>query len=155
MNVCKGDGVLQLWDLTADTKKAQIFLSASDSELLTCDWAKYTDNVVATAGSDCVIRGWDLRNYTLPIFQLEDHGHAVKRIKFSPFHPGILASASYDLSVRLFDTGLPDPSLEIVSHHSEFVYGLDWNLHRKGEMVSCAWDSTIQIFTPKCFQKSA
>ena len=53
------------------SQKPQIYLSASDNELLTCDWAKYAPNIVATAGSDCVIKGWDLRNYSLPLFQLE------------------------------------------------------------------------------------
>jgi len=144
------DGVLQLWDVKADSKKPQIYLSASDNELLTCDWAKYTPSMVITAGADCIIRGWDLRNYSLPLFQLEDHGHAVKKIKFSPFHPTIIASASYDFTVRIFDYLLPDVNLEIINHHTEFVYGLDWNLHKRNELVSCAWDQTVKLCQPNC-----
>jgi len=50
--------------------------------------------------SQALIRGWDLRNYKLPLFELGDHGHAVKRVKFSPFHPTLLASVSYDTTLR-------------------------------------------------------
>lgn len=95
-----GDGVLQLWDLNVNNQKPQIYLSASDNELLTCDWAKYHPTLVVTAGGDCTIRGWDLRKYTSPLFQIEDHGHAVKKVKFSPYSPTVLASTGYDMSLR-------------------------------------------------------
>lgn len=94
------EGVLQVWDMQANNAKAQIFLPVSDSELLAIDWAKYADNVLATAGSDCIVKGWDLRNYSQPLFTIMDHGHAVRRVKFSPYHPTVFASVSYDMSLR-------------------------------------------------------
>lgn len=75
-------------------------MAISDDEILCCDWSKHSENIVATGGSDSMIRGWDLRNFKQPLFQILDHGHAVKKLKFSPFHPTTLASASYDTTVR-------------------------------------------------------
>ena len=94
------DGVLQLWDTQASKDKPQIYLSVADSELLSCDWSKYSDNICMTAGADCTVKIWDLRNYSRPLFSIMDHGHAVRRVKFSPYSPTVFASVSYDMSLR-------------------------------------------------------
>jgi peroxin-7 len=39
----------------------------------------------------------------MPIMLLTGHSLAVKKIKFSPFHANILASASYDMSTIIWD----------------------------------------------------
>jgi len=44
-------------------------LRAHDAEVLSCDWCKYDQNILATGGSDGLIRGWDLRNMTNPVFE--------------------------------------------------------------------------------------
>lgn len=94
------DGVLQLWDLNVNSEKPQIYMSTSNKELLTCDWAKYNQSLVVSAGSECIIQGWDLRNYASPLFQIEDHGHAIKKVRFSPYNPTVIASTGYDMSLR-------------------------------------------------------
>jgi len=54
--VCvSSDGIMQLWDLNVNNLKPQIYLNASDTELICCDWAKYSPNLVATGGAD--VRG--------------------------------------------------------------------------------------------------
>ncbi|ODN03772.1 Peroxisomal targeting signal 2 receptor [Orchesella cincta] len=146
------DGVLQLWDLNVNNLKPQIYLSASDNELLTCDWAKYTPTLVITAGADSTIRGWDLRNYKSPIFQIDDHGHAVKKAKFSPYSPTVIASTGYDMSLRIFDYHISDINIEILNLHSEFVYSLDWNMQVRNEIVTCSWDKTVQLTIPNCLK---
>ena len=42
----------------------------------------------------------------------------------------------------------PDP-LETVKHHSEFVYGLDFNSHVAGQIADCGWDSLVHVFSPR------
>jgi len=94
------DGVMGLWDMNVTPPKASIYLSASDEELLTCDWSRHFPWLVATAGSDSIVKGWDLRNFSIPLFMNEDHGEAIKKIKFSPWHQTLIASASYDCTIR-------------------------------------------------------
>lgn len=94
------DGVLQLWDMNTNPPKSSIYVSVSDEELLCCDWSKYFPWLVATSGNDSLVKGWDIRNYSLPLFVNEDHGQAVKKIRFSPWHQTLIASASYDSTIR-------------------------------------------------------
>lgn len=40
-------------------------------------------------------------------------------------------------------------AVETLEHHTEFVYGLDFNLFKPGEMADCSWDEVLRVFTPK------
>lgn len=139
----------------------------------------------------------DILGRNVPIFMLcyyeKNHvciqgcEYAVRRVKFSPYHASILASASYDFTTRYFellvvvvytmctdyyyqaslcasflkfltwccyyfnriwDFKASSEAMETVKHHSEFVYGLDFNNHVPGEIADCGWDSLVHIFSP-------
>ena len=142
-----GDGTLKLWNsLTPQCPSASY--RVHDAEVLSCDWCKYDQNILATAGSDGLIRGWDLRNFTQPIFQLRGCEYAVRRVQFSPHNLSVLACVSYDFTTRIWDFNQRSDAMEIIKHHSEFVYGLDWNTHRKGQLADCGWDSLVHVFSP-------
>ena len=81
------------------------------SEVLTHDWNKYRDTVVATGGVDRHIRTFDVRNPAGgPISAMVGHEYAVRRIAWSPHTSDILASASYDMTVRVWsDSGHAPP----------------------------------------------
>jgi len=40
------------------------------------------------------------------------------------------------------------PLLEVVEHHAEFVYGLDFSNFIPGLIADCAWDETVKIYKP-------
>ncbi len=102
-----------------------------DNEILSMDFNKY-ENFIATSGTDGLIKLWDLRATSdLPIMTLQGHTLAVRRIKFSPFHANILASASYDMSVFVFDCNTQQP-MNRFDHHTEFVCGLDFSMFNEG-----------------------
>jgi peroxin-7 len=63
-----GDGTLKVWN-THMPQHPSMSLRAHDAEVLSCDWCKYDQNILATGGSDGLIRGWDLRNMTGPVFE--------------------------------------------------------------------------------------
>lgn len=117
--------------------------------MLTCDWNKYDSNIIATGGSDGLIKGWDLRNFSVPIFELYGCSYAVRKIQFSPFASTTLASVSYDSTTRIWDYNRSPEALETMTHHSEFTYGLDWNPLRTNQLADCGWDSLVHVFTPK------
>ncbi|CAB1440481.1 unnamed protein product [Pleuronectes platessa] len=122
-----GDGTLRVWDLKAAA--CRLAIPAHKAEILSCDWCKYDQNLVATGSVDCSVCVWDLRNVRQPVSQLQGHTYAIRRVKFSPFSPTVLASCSYDFTVRFWDHSREQPLLDTVEHHSEFVCGLDFNLH--------------------------
>jgi len=142
-----GDQTFRVWD-SRKPYMAVIIKAGHDSEILTCDWSKYDRNIILTGAADCSIRGWDLRNTKHYIFQLNGHNYAVRRIKCSPFEGGKLASCSYDFSIRSWNFKKLYSPLETFEHHTEFVYGLDFNLQIPGQVVDCSLDQTIKITQP-------
>ena len=49
----------------------------------------------------CVCRGWDIRQLAGPLMTLRGgHTQAVRRVKCDPYHGNMVASCSYDFTVR-------------------------------------------------------
>uniref|UniRef100_A0A8B9P1B2 Peroxin-7 n=1 Tax=Apteryx owenii TaxID=8824 RepID=A0A8B9P1B2_APTOW len=128
-----GDQTLRVWDVKAPGVK--LVIPAHQAEILSCDWCKYDENLLVTGAVDCSLKGWDLRNVRQPVFVLLGHTYAIRRVKFSPFHATLLASCSYDFTVRFWDFSKPNPLLETVEHHTEFTCGLDLSLHNCGQVI--------------------
>ncbi|XP_073992365.1 peroxisomal biogenesis factor 7 isoform X2 [Rhodnius prolixus] len=143
-----GDGTLRIWN-SGVSQKASIIMKAHDAEVLSCSWCKYDQNILATGGSDGLIRGWDLRSLAMPIFEQKGCEYAVRRIQFSPHYLSVLASVSYDFTTRIWDYKASTEAIEVLRHHSEFVYGLDFNNHIEGQIADCGWDSLVHVFTPR------
>lgn len=72
----------------------------SDLKILTCDWSKFDANILATGSSDGLIRGFDIRNFGVPVFELRGAELAIRRLQFSPFDQHIIASVGYDGTTR-------------------------------------------------------
>ncbi|KAL8595084.1 hypothetical protein ACOMHN_019122 [Nucella lapillus] len=142
-----GDRTLRVWDIRGGDS-CTVLIQAHSEEILSCDWCKYDSNQVFSGSVDGLIRGWDLRSPRLPFCELRGHRYAVKRIRTSPFLATSLASSSYDFSVRTWDIA-QEKTLEVIEHHSEFVYGLDFNLHVPGQIADCAWDGVIHVYQPQ------
>ncbi|XP_041354220.1 peroxisomal targeting signal 2 receptor-like [Gigantopelta aegis] len=143
-----GDCTLRLWDARGGQFPTTV-IPAHDGEILTCDWCKYDQNLLFSGSVDGLIRGWDLRDTTKPVCELKGHQYAVRRIRTSPFVKTMLASCSYDFTVRIWDFSRPE-ALEVVSHHTEFVYGLDFNIHVPGQLADCGWDEFLRVYYPAC-----
>ena len=52
----------------------------------------------------------------------------------SPHNSSLLASCSYDFTVRTWNISNGPRPLETIEHHTEFVVGLDFNLHLPGQV---------------------
>ncbi|KXJ17053.1 peroxisomal targeting signal 2 receptor [Exaiptasia diaphana] len=141
-----GDHTLGIWDISCPDRPQHV-IRAHDGEVLTCDWAKYDQNLVISGSVDTFIRGWDIRNTESPVFSFKSHQYAVRRLKCSPHHGNILASCSYDFSVRTWDLRDTSP-LQTIEHHSEFVTGLDFNLHQEGQLADCSFDGLVMVYSP-------
>lgn len=141
-----GDGTLRIWDRR--TAYPQTVIPAHPTEVLTCDWNKYDKNVIYTGSVDCSVKGWDIRNPRQCLCEMTGHRFAVRRIRTSPFNANTIVSCSYDFTVRTWDVRQPH-AMEIIEHHSEFAYGLDFNLHIPGQIVDCGWDELIHVHKPR------
>ncbi|XP_013081183.2 peroxisomal targeting signal 2 receptor-like isoform X1 [Biomphalaria glabrata] len=141
---CSGDHTLRVWDCK-NPRSCAIIIPAHDEEVLASDWCKYNEYTLFSGSVDGSIKGWDIRNPMIPISYLQGHKYSVRRIRASPFNGAILASASYDFTVKLWNIQ-KQICLQTVENHSEFVYGLDFNLHIPGQMADCSWDELVHIY---------
>jgi len=135
---------------------------APPAEILTHDWNKYNDTVIATGGVDRAVRTFDIRNPAGGPLALmggqEGHQYAIRRLAWSPHRRDVLISASYDMTVRLWTDGSTLPAgpaalggrgkeLGLMNHHTEFVMGVDWCLFGEGGWVASAgWDQRVLLW---------
>ncbi|KAK3307040.1 WD40-repeat-containing domain protein [Chaetomium strumarium] len=139
---------------------------SAPAEILTHDWNKYRDTVIATGGVDRVVRTFDIRNPAGgPLSALLGHGYAVRRLAWSPHASDVLATASYDMTVRVWSDGsmavaappasgtgqAPIPGvgtqLGVMNRHSEFATGVDWCLFGTGGwLASAGWDQRVLVW---------
>ncbi|KAF8880453.1 WD40-repeat-containing domain protein [Gymnopilus junonius] len=130
------------------------------TEVLSLDWNKYRPMVLATAGVDKTVRVWDCRMVKagqndqvggVCESQLLGHEYAVRKVQWSPHRPDVLATASYDMTCRVWTT-TPTPGrpqlLHIHDPHTEFVVGVAWSLYDEGVLASCGWDGKVHVFRP-------
>jgi peroxin-7 len=130
--------------------------------VLTHDWNKYRDSVVACVGVDAVARTFDIRIVDQgPIAMLPGHQYAVRRVSWSPHLADVFITGSYDLTARVWTDGTavgadtkPDPMvygggrcLGLMERHTEFVMGVDWCLFgAEGWCATTGWDERVLIW---------
>ncbi|KAG2757146.1 WD40 repeat-like protein [Suillus brevipes Sb2] len=171
---CSTDGTMKIFDLrspayatgaatnsfTHPLSAAVLTVPASGTELLSLDWNKYRPFVLATAGVDKMVKVWDCRmiqsaNPSAQTIggvcevQLPGHEYAVRKVQWSPHRPDLLATASYDMTCRIWST---NPSaggsklLQVHDPHTEFAAGCSWSLYDEGLIASCGWDGKLFVF---------
>lgn len=123
---CSTDGTLKIFDFrapayippgpntnnfTSPLSASVLTVPASGTEILTLDWNKYRPFVLASAGVDKVIKVWDCRMIKIGEVgavggicetQLAGHEYAVRKVQWSPHRAEVLASASYDMTCRMY-----------------------------------------------------
>lgn len=171
---CSTDGTIKIFDLrtpayasgpatnsfTNPVSAAVLTVPASGTELLSLDWNKYRPFVIASAGVDKMVKVWDCRMAStapssgqavggLCELQVPGHEYAVRKVQWSPHRADILATASYDMTCRVWTTN-PAPGgshlLHIHDPHTEFVAGCGWSLYDEGLLASCGWDGRLNVF---------
>lgn len=177
-----GDGHLRLFDLrqplgTPSSPAAPVATVPVGGEVLTLDWNKYRPMTLATGSTDRVVKTWDLRQavgkpapgslggvtMTTPIAALLGHEYAVRKVAWSPHAANLLASASYDMTARVWDVdaavrgvapaataganlGGQNSLRRLHDTHTEFVVGVAWSLFQEGLVASTAWDMETHLW---------
>lgn len=123
---CSTDGTVKIFDLrtpsylntgpntntfTNPLSAAVMTIPASATEILTVDWNKYRPFVLASGGVDKMVKIWDCRMIKmgessqvggLCEAQLLGHEYAVRKVQWSPHRQDVIATASYDMTCRVY-----------------------------------------------------
>ncbi|KAJ5161934.1 peroxisome biosynthesis protein (Peroxine-7) [Penicillium capsulatum] len=139
---------------------------AAPSEILTHDWNKYRQTVLATGGVDRVARTFDIRAPQQgPLAMMHGHQYAIRKLAWSPHLPNMLLTGGYDMTCRVWSDGSeagagdgdvmragpvgPVMGVELgeMGTHSEFVTGVDWCLFgSEGWAASVGWDANLYVW---------
>lgn len=170
---CSTDGTMKIFDLRSPAyasntnsfikplSAAALTVPASGGEILSLDWNKYKPFTIACSGVDKTIKVWDCRMIKMGgetglvggacESTLLGHEYAVRKVQWSPHHSDLLASASYDMTCRVWNTIQVAPAPQLVyihDGHTEFVAGCAWSLYEEGMLASCGWDSRLALYRP-------
>ncbi|KAH8176156.1 type of WD40 repeat domain-containing protein [Sarocladium implicatum] len=123
--------------------------------VLDTDWNPFNDRVIASASEDGKVFIWEVpEGFTLltdaeeitdvaPISKLPGHSRKVGQVLFNPAAENILASASGDFTVKLWDIGTGQAPLTL--KHADIVQSLSWNA--TGSMlVTTSRDKKIRVW---------
>ena len=94
-----GDCTVKVWDVRQP--RPTLSLAAHQFEVLSADWCKYNDCVIATGSVDKSIKIWDVRMPQREVATLLGHSYAVRRVAFHRAAP-LLATASDDGTLHVF-----------------------------------------------------
>ncbi|CAL5224411.1 g7093 [Coccomyxa viridis] len=153
---------VQLHDLRAMQQSGSIS-HAHSMPIRDVDFARQQDNLMATAGDDCMFRLWDLRNLEQPLAEHAAHSHWVWQARFNPAHDSLLLTSSSDALVDLWflpsigtrgsggkqAAGMRGPAADgraqRFSDHEESVYSVAWSIADPWTFASLSYDGRVSV----------
>lgn len=120
-----------------------------------CDlcWDPFDLERLAVAGEDARIRLWRLppgglqKSLLEPEAVLQGHTEKVYSLKFHPLAANILASSSYDLTVRVWDVCAGRQAL-LLRGHGDQVFTLAWSPNGQRLATVCK-DGKVRVYEPR------
>ncbi|RKP09008.1 WD40-repeat-containing domain protein, partial [Thamnocephalis sphaerospora] len=117
------------------------------NKVLACAFSA-SNRWLASVGHDRKVIIWSANNGQL-LYDLPGHSNQVTSVRFSPDARDLLATASYDKSVRIWrglGAGTAPECAIVFSGHTHSVTALDWSpdgayLVTASEDAVCVWDA--------------
>ncbi|CAN6205191.1 unnamed protein product [Urochloa humidicola] len=143
------DKKICLWDLAsgsgAPVLDAQQVFEAHEDLVEDVAWHLKDENIFGSVGDDCKLMVWDLRT-NKPGQSIPAHQKEVNSLSFNPFNEWILATASGDATVKLFDMRKLSRSLHTFDSHEGEVFQVEWNPNLPTVLASSAADKRVMIW---------
>ncbi|PHH62161.1 hypothetical protein CDD81_7535 [Ophiocordyceps australis] len=125
------------------------------ASVLDTDWNPFNDRLVASASEDGKVFLWEVpHDFTLytdaeeivdvsPVSKLGGHSRKVGQVLFNPAAENILASASGDFTIKIWDAGTGQAALTL--KHGDIVQSLSWNASGS-LLVTTSRDKKIRVW---------
>ncbi|CAK6444740.1 unnamed protein product [Pipistrellus nathusii] len=116
-------------------------------------WDPFDPHRLAVAGEDARIRLWRVppeglvEVLTTPEAVLTGHTEKIYSLRFHPLAADVLASSSYDLTIRIWDLQAGVERLRLQGHRDQ-IFGLAWS--PKGQqLASVCKDGCLRVYEPR------
>jgi histone-binding protein RBBP4 len=158
------DKSLIIWDVRENNKqKAKTILrNVHDKEANAVDWSPFKEDLLLTAGSDHIVKLWDIRRLesSTPLHTFRGHDSEIFNLQWSPHMDTIFMSGSSDRRVYVWDLARigaeqsaedeeegPAELLFIHGGHTDKVNDISWNLNDDWVIASVSEDNILQVWS--------
>ena len=125
-------------------------------------WSPFNDSVVASGGEDGKImiwkvkpadfEGWGQEHWVPvdfdPVSRIDGSARRIGQVLFHPTAEHVLAAASGDHVVKLWDLGSPESPKSTLGGHGDAIQGLTFNAVGNLMVTTCR-DKKIRLFDPR------
>lgn len=153
------DKNLIIWDRRMENQV--LIRDAHNLDVLTVEFNPLEEFILATGSADSCVKVWDVRYFDKPLYTLVFHKKGVNQVRWSVHMSSVIASASSDRRVCLWDLskvgviaedeeGFEDGPPELIfihGGHTNAVTDICWNPLEKWEIASVAEDNILQIWS--------
>ncbi|KAJ8452974.1 hypothetical protein Cgig2_014737 [Carnegiea gigantea] len=108
-------------------------------------WHTKNENMFGSVGDDGRLMIWDLRS-DKPQHSILAHEKEVNYLSFSSFNEWIVATASSDTTIGLFDVRKLDSALHFLSSHTEEVFQVEWDPNHETVLASSSDDRRLMVW---------
>uniref|UniRef100_A0A8C2KTT5 Coronin n=1 Tax=Cyprinus carpio TaxID=7962 RepID=A0A8C2KTT5_CYPCA len=148
-------GQIAVFELSQPGKLPDTALPTIQNSVNVADfcWDPFDTHKLVVAGDDAKIRVWQIpkggltETLTEPECVLRGHTEKIYSIKFHPHASGLLASSSYDLTVRLWNLGTGE-EVKRLSGHQDQIFGIAWSPDGKLLATVCK-DGKVRLYDPR------
>lgn len=138
---------------TGRTSAKALYISTHKGRLTDFDFHPFIDNFIATAGDDCKVninkfpKEGLTENVTKAEVEIKGHRKKISLIKFNTAANNIIASASYDRTVKVFNIENA-ACVATYDQYKDNIYSLAWN--KDGSMLATtSKDKCLRILDPR------
>uniref|UniRef100_A0A673JYL9 Coronin n=1 Tax=Sinocyclocheilus rhinocerous TaxID=307959 RepID=A0A673JYL9_9TELE len=148
-------GQIAVFELSQPGKLPDTALPTIQNSVNVADfcWDPFDTHKLVVAGDDAKIRVWQIpkggltETLTEPERVLRGHTEKIYSIKFHPHASGLLASSSYDLTVRLWNLETGE-EVKRLSGHQDQIFGMAWSPDGKLLATVCK-DGKVRLYDPR------
>nr|AFK47601.1 unknown [Medicago truncatula] len=143
------DHKICLWDVFGASESnvldAVHVYEGHESVVEDVSWHFHNENLFGSGGDDCKLIIWDLRTNKAQ-HSLKPHEREVNFVSFSPYSEWILATASSDTDIGLFDLRKLEVPLHFLSSHTDEVFQVEWDPNHEGVLASSSADRRLMVW---------
>ncbi|KAK4765036.1 hypothetical protein SAY86_026126 [Trapa natans] len=143
------DKKICLWDVSAVAEAKAVdamhIYEGHENAVGDATWHLKDENLFGSVGDDCQLMIWDLRTNKAEKC-VKAHEKEVNSLSFNSYNEWMMATASSDTTVALFDMRKLTAPLHVLSSHEGEVLQVEWDPNHEAVLASSSDDRRVMIW---------